>query len=120
MGEITTPGCFDGSSGAATGCGAGAAAARGGAGAGAAALRATRTRWPSCSISISVRPVSSNSLVSSRMSSRLTTDVFGDFAIKLFFRLFDFFGADHTGQPGDRQRIAVGAESGHHGFRRLR
>src|SRR5450755_3378988 len=109
MGEITTPGCFDGSSGAAIGCGAGAAAARGAVKAGAEALRATRTRWPSCSISISVKPVSSRSLVNSRIKSRSTIGAFGAFAIERFRSLLRF-GADHAGQPGDRQRVAVGAE----------
>src|SRR5450755_2022384 len=108
MGEITTPGCFDGSMVAATGCDTAVATVRGAAAAG-AALRATRTRWPSCSISISVKPVSSRSLVSSRIKSRSTIGAFGAFAIERFRSLLRF-GADHAGQPGDRQRVAVGAE----------
>jgi hypothetical protein len=45
-----------------------------------AAARATRTRFPSCSISISFNPVSSRSWVSSWINSR-SMIVFGDFAI---------------------------------------
>src|SRR3990172_4936532 len=121
MGEITTPGCLAGSNGAATdsatGCGAGWLTARTGAGAAATtALRATRTRWPFCSISISVRPVSSRSLVSSWMSLWSTSEVFGDFAIGSAF----FFRAEQAGEPGDRQRIAVDAEAADHRLRRLR
>ena len=48
----------------------GAAATRGAAGA--AALRATRTRWPSCSISISVRPVSFQEL--GQLADQLVVD----------------------------------------------
>ena len=67
---------------------AGIGAARGAAGV-EAALRATRTRWPSCSISISLRPVSLSSAVSSRIKSRSTIGDFGDFAIELY-RLYFF------------------------------
>src|ERR1019366_5536340 len=147
MGESTTPGCLAGSSGAAidsaTGCGAGAVVARG-AGAAAATLpRATRTRWPFCSISISVRPVSSSSLVSSWISAWSTSgvvgDVLDDFAIELtltFHLAHDLirkpvptfrdhalafvFGADQSGEPGDRQRIAADAEAADHRSGRLR
>src|SRR5450830_991017 len=123
MGESTTPGCLAGSSGAATdsttGCGAGALTARGAAGAAAATVpRATRTRWPSCSISISVKPASSRSLVSSRIKSRSTIGAFGDFAIELSASLFCFC-ADHAGQSGDGQRIAVDAETADHCLGRL-
>src|SRR5579862_42297 len=117
---MMTPGCFEGSSGALS-CSSGSdvagAAARDAAATGIPA-RATRTRWPSCSISISVRPVSSSSLVSSRMRSRLTTATFGGFATIRFLNLR--FYADQGREAADRQRISLDAEAGNYGFRRLR
>ena len=94
------------------------AAARGAAGDGAgarrrrsgrAAPRATRTRWPSCSISISVRPVSSSSLVSSRIRSRSTIGAFRSFchAFRQRFALAPIM----RGEPADRQRVALGRRS---------
>src|SRR6476646_6790711 len=121
MGESTTPGCLAGSSGAgldsAIACTIGGALrATTGAGAG-AALRATRTRMPSCSISISVRPVSSRSLVSSWISSR-STIVFGDFAIAGHSTFL--LGVEQTGKAGNCQRVAVNAEPGDHRLCRFR
>src|SRR5665647_2322761 len=123
MGESTTPGCLLASSGAltdsATGCGAGALGTYGAGAAAATVPRATRTRWPSCSISISVSPVSSRSLVSSRIKAWSTSGVFGDFAIE-DSGLVLFFDADQSGQSCDRQRVAVDPEAADHRFGGLR
>src|SRR6266508_3808195 len=116
MGEVTAPGCLAGSIAAvsASKAGAGASAegaSRGGAGANTACTwRATRTRWPSRSNSISVRPVSSGSRARSRIRSwsiaglslLLRSPATGSALAP---------GADQRGQPVDRQRIAVHAEA---------
>src|SRR4029450_3037255 len=131
IGEITTPGCFEGSIGltaaSVPGCGATSTRTAVEGGAAKVAARATRTRLPSCSISISVRPVSSSSLVSSWINSRSTMLVFGDFPIacpsgadhcvnvRHHFRRSTFLlGAEQAGETGDCQCIAVDAEAGDH------
>ena len=90
IGECTQPGCLAGSSAAVLGARLRPAAAapaapalRGGmAIAASSAARATRTRMPSRSISISLRPVSSSSSASSRISSWSTLALpFMSFAI---------------------------------------
>src|SRR5262245_55971317 len=116
MGELTAPGCLAGSIGAPPSAKAAAwasvaATGRGGAGANTACTwRATRTRWPSRSNSISVRPVSSSSRASSRMSSWSIPDR------SLLLRSPATGSAlapraDQRGQPVDRQRIALDAEA---------
>src|SRR5574339_1011583 len=111
---MTTPGCLDGSislDAVSAAAGDGATSTRTAAGAAVAVVpRATRTRRPSCSISISVRPVSSRSLVNSWMSSWSTIDL-GDLPIR---RSTFLFCVDDAGEAGDRQHIAVDAETGDH------
>ena len=102
MGEITTPGCLSGSSGLAAdspiGCGADAPARRGATATG-AALRATRTRAPSCSISISVRPVSSRELGELMDQFVIDRGAFGAFAMpRAPLTSLCGFGADQAGQ----------------------
>src|SRR5690242_20803711 len=73
--------------------------------------RATRTRTPSRSTSISLRPVSSMSFASSRIRScSLTCPASSD-----LFR----FGANHAGQSLNSQRIALDAEPADHRLRTL-
>src|SRR5262245_59951518 len=119
IGEMTTPGCFEGSIGltaASAGACGGATSTRTAAGAAVAfAPRATRTRRPSCSSSISVRPVSSKSFVSSWMRSWSTIDL-GDLPIR---RSIFLFSADQGREAGDGQHIAVDAETGDHCLCRL-
>src|SRR6476660_9515708 len=121
IGEITTPGCFEGSIGlmaaSAPACGATSTRTLAGGPAAAAAARATRTRLPSCSISISFNPVSSRSWVSSWISSR-STIVFGDFAIA--WRSVLLPGAQQTGKAGDCKGVPVDTEAGDHRFCRFR
>src|SRR5262245_623143 len=127
IGDITTPGCFEGSIGSVPGCGATSTRTAVDGGAAPVTARATRTRLPSCSISISVSPVSSSSLVSSWISSRSTMLVLGDFPIacpsgadhcvnvRHHFRRSTFLlGAEQAGETGDCQCITVDAEAGDH------
>src|SRR5690242_20976032 len=145
---MTTPGCFAGSRGpvSAAGCD-GATSTRTAAGAADTGVpRATRTRLPSCSISISVRPVSSRSVVSSWINSWSTNDAddvdelddLDDFAITDPFwprtpLSKDRFphcvtargrspllpGSDQRGEARYRQHVAIDAEAGDDRFRGL-
>src|SRR6185295_10340969 len=74
--------------------------------------RATRTRMPSRSTSISLRPVSSSSFASSRIRScSLTSPGFSSWK---GWRLTFCLGADEGRKPRDRQRIAFRAETADH------
>src|SRR6266851_5658672 len=113
---MTAPGCLAGSTAALSLSKAGAGGSeaevgRGGAGANTACTwRATRTRWPSRSNSISVRPVSSSSRASSRIRSWSIA------GLSLLLRSPATASAlalraDQRGQPVDRKRIALHAEA---------
>src|SRR5262245_47089984 len=117
MGEVITPGCLAGSSGAVSVAGAGGSAGVGwrtGAAAAPWAWRATRTRWPSRSYSISLKPVSSSRRASSRIRSGSTAGFC--LAGSLLLRSPVMASAlaprgDQRGQSVDRQRVAVDAEA---------
>src|SRR5262249_23968235 len=115
MGEVAAPGCFAGSSGAASTTGrdmSAAGARRDEAGPSAGVCRATRTRCPSRSNSISLSPVSS----SRRASSRTMSGSIASFSLSLLLRspvmrLALAACADQRDQPVDGERIAGDAEA---------
>src|SRR5689334_20381299 len=117
MGDVTRPGCFA-TSEAAAAAGAMAGAPAGTPTIGAATTvppRPTRTRRPARSISISVRPVSSSSLASSRMSS-LSIPLPLSAIVSSLDAMSALALAGKSGEAVDRKRIACDAEAADHGL----
>src|SRR5262249_50903705 len=128
IGEATTPGCREGSTapGDATGtaadmismpCEAAGATLT----AVEVTLRATRRRRPSCSISISVRPVSSSRCANARMasSSISTLPLATSFLCGRRPTASSLRVPADGGEPVDREPVALDPEAADHGFRPL-
>src|SRR5262249_9553700 len=117
MGEIRSAGWFEGpmavTAASAPCCGATSTRTAAGGAAATDAARATRTRLPSCSISISFNPVSSRSWVSSWINSR-SMMVFDDFAIA--WRSIFLFRAQQASKARNCQGVAIDAKAGDHRF----
>src|SRR2546429_9595731 len=119
MGDVTTPGCFAGSSGIGSRTGSGTSVAAAGArdDAPPCVWRATRTRSTSVSSSIWLSPVSS----SSRASSRTMSGSIASFSLFLVLRSPVMSSAlaaraDQRGQPVDGERVAGNAEAAQAGL----